>query len=431
MRAIPVRKNPKQKKYTGNTLVVAESRTSHKSMMAETKKASIRLARSSDYNKKDQMINKAMDEADGIYIDALKIAVIKKEKKDEMAFLTSSSNSKISHTEKERYVYAKSTNLEYARGYRDAVNHLLDGMTGEEQTGNNSGRRLSSRAIIEDSNSETWGINAIGVGRSNLSGSGVKIAVLDTGFRLDHPDFDGRDITTRSFHRGLEVDDVDGHGTHCVGISCGGADQDGMRYGVASNAEIFVGKVLDNSGRGSDANILSGIGWAVENNCHIISMSLGGEAEIGDQYSRAYETAALRAMERGSLIIAAAGNESRRPGVVRPVNHPANCPSIMAVAALHQNLKVASYSNGIIGEWETEVDISAPGSNIYSSYLGDELYDRLSGTSMATPMVAGVAALLIEKYPDITIDQLWRLIVRKAKRIDGDNSSIGSGLVSL
>lgn len=169
---------------------------------------------------------------------------------------------------------------------------------------------------------------------------------MDTGLDLTHPDFVGRNITSKSFISGEQVQDLVGHGTHCIGTACGPLNLPDpaapMRYGIAYNAEIFAGKVLDNQGSGADGSILAGIDWAIANGCQIISMSLGAATVQGEAFSRIYERAAQRALSRGTLIIAAAGNESRnrftgkRRVPPNPVGRPANCPSIMAVAAIDQ-----------------------------------------------------------------------------------------------
>ena len=182
----------------------------------------------------------------------------------------------------------------------------------------------------------TWGLQAIGVQDSAATGAGIRVAVLDSGFTSDHPDFADRDVEVRSFVDGEDASDGHGHGTHCIGTACGPRNPaQGPGYGVAPGAEIYAGKVLSNEGTGTDGDILSGIAWAVNNGCAVISLSLGAPTRPGDPYSRTFETAARRAMQRNTLIVAAAGNESDRvAGVIAPVSHPANCPSIMAVGAI-------------------------------------------------------------------------------------------------
>lgn len=268
----------------------------------------------------------------------------------------------------------------------------------------------------------TWGLQATKVVDSPYSGSGIKVAVLDTGLDLTHPDFANRKITTQSFINGEDVQDRNGHGTHCIGTACGSKDVAGQpRYGIAYNAEIFAGKVLSNQGFGDDGSILAGIEWAITNGCRVISMSLGASVNPGDSFSQVYEQVGQRALQNSSLIIAAAGNESagpdgRRKSPPNPVAHPANAPSIMAVAALDANLQVAAFSNGSINPNGGQVDIAGPGVNVYSTSPMPNRYSSASGTSMATPHVAGLAALYAEATGK-TGQELWNLLMQNAQRL--------------
>lgn len=202
----------------------------------------------------------------------------------------------------------------------------------------------------------------------------------------------------------------------------------GWRYGVAKDANLFVGKVLSNQGSGFDAGILAGIEWALLNKCKVISMSLGSEVEEGETFSPAYERVARVALQKGCVIVAAAGNESERQyGVIKPVGHPANCPSIMSVAALDNDLRVAYFSCGGINLNGGQVDIAAPGVDIYSSWKGKK-YITISGTSMATPFVAGIAALLWERYPKATAAEIWMKLVQQARRLNLPSTDVGTGL---
>ena len=214
------------------------------------------------------------------------------------------------------------------------------------------------------------------------------------------------------------MQDGHGHGTHCIGTALG-AKCPGVRprYGVAHDAEIFAGKVLSNAGSGSDTGILAGIEWAIQNKCAVISMSLGAATRPGQAFSQVYERVAKRAQEQGTLIIAAAGNESNRPGVVNPVGHPANCPSIMAVAAMDVHGAVARFSNSGINPDGGQIDIAGPGVDVHSSWPLPTRYRRISGTSMATPHVAGIAALYAEADPSARGAALARALTGGAQRL--------------
>ncbi|MGL5792919.1 MAG: S8 family peptidase, partial [Waterburya sp.] len=331
----------------------------------------------------------------------------------------------------------------YLQGYKEAINHLVDDLS---NGGVASGQQLARKAFTDGA--ATWGLQATKVVSSRFSAAGIKVAVLDTGLDLTHPDFAGRSITHKSFITGEEVQDLQGHGTHCIGTSCGPLNppdpSSPMRYGIAYNAEIFAGKVLSNQGSGADGGILAGIDWAISNGCQIISMSLGARTRPGDTYSSIYENAAKRALSRGTLIIAAAGNESNRPGVVSPVGRPANCPSIMAVAALTSELGVSFYSCGSINPDGGGIDIAAPGGNagstpvpqVYSTWTtdpravqppGSARYRAISGTSMATPHVAGIAALYAEATGKRGYE-LWALLMQNAQRLSLPSVDVGIGL---
>jgi len=175
--------------------------------------------------------------------------------------------------EPERIYYAIEEGLssEYLKGYRDAVNHLYEQSKAEQAPGD---KELAALAFRDDAQS-TWGLKATKVINSCGGGRGINVAVLDTGMDLNHPDFFGRSIQSKSFVPGEAVQDGQGHGTHCIGTACGFKDVNGRRYGVAYEATIYAGKVLSNAGSGSQSWILAGMEWAIASRCAVISMSLG------------------------------------------------------------------------------------------------------------------------------------------------------------
>src|SRR5690606_24594290 len=183
-------------------------------------------------------------------------------------------------------------------------------------------------------------------------------------------DFVGRSIEGKSFISGESWDsDGNGHGTHCAGTAVGNSSGDGKRYGVAHEADIFIGKVLSDGGSGSTSGIVDAIDWALEKNCKVISMSLGSPVGVGENPSLIFERAGEKALEKGCLLIAAAGNDSTRPDFVRPVSSPANAKSIIAVAAIDEAFNVARFSNaGLNTGTGGRVDLCAPGVDIFSSY---------------------------------------------------------------
>ncbi|GAA1175831.1 S8 family serine peptidase [Nesterenkonia xinjiangensis] len=272
----------------------------------------------------------------------------------------------------------------------------------------------------------TWGLQAVRAVESGHTGAGVRVAVLDTGFDLEHPDFTDRGVTAESFIEGETAQDGHGHGTHCIGTVGGPRSREaGPGYGVAPEAEIFSGKVLGDDGSGSDTSILAGIDWALRHDCDLISMSLG--ADIPEVHPP-YVAAGRRALEQGALIIAAAGNNARRSaGEDGFVGAPANSPFVMAVGALDSELGVADFSARTLPGRGGQVDVAAPGVDVLSSWIGDEQHRTISGTSMATPHVAGVAALLAEAT-GFRSRELWAEIVQEAVRLEQPSVDVGSGL---
>lgn len=288
---------------------------------------------------------------------------------------------------------------------------------------------LYTLETFADQATATWGVAATGAGESRFTGRGVKLAVLDTGIDAGHPDFAGREIVARSFVPGEAVADVQGHGTHCAGTAAGGS-AGSLRYGVAPGAALHVGKVLGDGGMGRERDVQAGIVWAMQAGCAVISMSLGRVTQPGEQPSPDYERLGRRALEHGSLIVAAAGNESARAyGFIAPVGSPANTPSIMAVGAVDEALGVAEFSSGGIDAGGGEVDVAAPGVGVFSSVPRPRLYASLRGTSMACPHAAGVAALWAEAEPGLRGRALWERLVASARRLPAPPRDVGAGLV--
>ncbi len=328
--------------------------------------------------------------------------------------------------------------LGYLRGRRDAYAELVAkvGSNGRTQVETSTPPWVSR---LNESQS-TWGLQATKAADSPLFGRGVKVAVLDTGIdftvnengqREYHPDFEGRTIVTESFVRNVaSPKDGNGHGTHCIGTACGPRRPSTLPgYGVASDAAIYVGKVLNDAGAGADLWITAGIEWAINQGCRIVSLSLGSRKKPGDTFNTAYEEIAQRAQKAGTLIVAAAGNHSARPSQLRPVSGPADCPSIMAVAAVDSDLQVAVFSNAGVNGNAGAVNIAAPGVDVYSSYLRPPGHKRLPGTSMATPHVAGIAALFAEANPKASAVELWDMLTQAAQDLGLSPRDVGKGLV--
>jgi len=266
----------------------------------------------------------------------------------------------------------------------------------------------------------TWGLTACRVPLSSRDGNGIKVAVLDTGFDLGHPEFAGRSFVTNSFV-GQPVQDLHGHGTHTAGTACGPQTPPGTipRYGIGYKTQIFIGKVLTNSGSGTQAQVLAGMNWAITNKCAVISMSLGAQIPVQPSYT----AAGTAALANGCLIIAAAGNASHRPTNIEPAGAPANSPTVMSVAALDSALKVASFSCG------GKVDIAGPGVNVFSSWPRPLAHNTISGTSMATPHVAGCAALWAQTSASLRGAALRDKLRATVRHLGLPASDVGAGLV--
>ena len=320
--------------------------------------------------------------------------------------------------------------VSYLSGVRDGLGIAINYASGQPVMGTDP---LSIQSAFKADNRH-WALEMIGMGEgyTKFTGQGVKLAVLDTGIDLNHPDFEGRlqeGVNAVSFVPGESVQDGNGHGTHCAGNAAGPLRSlGGRRYGVAPNADLMVGKVLSDAGSGSDSQILDGIDWAASAGASVISMSLGSGRQPGQDYNRLYERVArnLRLSAPGTLIIAASGNESNRPHWVAAVGNPAACPSILAISAVDIQKRVAWFSCSQRDELG-EVNLSAPGVNVYSSWTGGG-FKAINGTSMATPHVAGVAALYMEKNPALTPDELWQTLENRAIPL-GDPRDFGKGLV--
>ncbi|TDD16469.1 peptidase S8/S53 subtilisin kexin sedolisin [Kribbella turkmenica] len=247
--------------------------------------------------------------------------------------------------------------------------------------------------------------------RNGYDGNGVKVAVLDTGYDTKHPDLAKQVVASESFIPDQAVQDLHGHGTHTASIVAGlGTASDGRRKGVAPGADLLVGKVLDNSGSGYDSEAIAGMEWAVQQGAKVISMSLGGVPTDGsDPMSQAVDRLSK---ESGALFVIAAGNA----GLEESVASPGAASEALTVGAVDRDDKLAYFSSRgpRLGDGALKPEVTAPGVEIaaaraYGTEAGHvlgEYYTAMSGTSMATPHVAGAAAILSQRHPDWTGPQL-------------------------
>lgn len=281
---------------------------------------------------------------------------------------------------------------------------------------------MATPQVFSDSMTATWGLIATRVPTSRYAGRGVRVAVLDTGFAQGHPDFVGRRIVSLSVVPGVSPQDINGHGTHCIGTACGPLrPTSGPRYGVAWGAEIFSYKVFNNAPQpgARQGDVITAMGLANQAGCRVISLSLG--SDTNGAVNPAYEQAIHGVRRAGSLVVCASGNAglTNRPRT----GAPANSPSAISVGAIDPSLRCAGFSS--FGK----VDIAAPGVNVLSSFP-QSTTRRLSGTSMATPHVAGIVAMLIEQNRYITPDQLELALQRMARSLAPQRPSrVGHGLI--
>ena len=295
-------------------------------------------------------------------------------------------------------------------------------------------QRVSNHSQIlkgfEDDLKQTWAMQACGVNQLRWSGKGVKIAILDTGIDLNHPDWSGRQFNHRNFID-QSILDLHGHGTQCAGLAAGfSTDKHLPRFSAAPMADLHIAKVLNPDGSGPDSAILAGIDWALSQGCQILSLSVGTQM-ADSKPDPVYEHVARQCLKSGLLFMAAAGNDSFRPGLIRPVCRPANSPSVFAVGAIDRYLRLANFTNGSFLKTRAQIDAVAPGVDVFTTSIGPKPYGRFSGTSMAAPLCAGLAALIVQDDPDCLGGLLWQRLASLAKRLPLLSTDVGMGLVSL
>ncbi|MEU2165300.1 S8 family serine peptidase [Streptomyces sp. NPDC019208] len=270
------------------------------------------------------------------------------------------------------------------------------------------------RANLADSTAQ---IGAPQVWAEGNTGKGVKVAVLDTGLDSEHPDLAGQVDATASFvPYEPEMTDHHGHGTHVASTVAGtGSASDGKERGVAAGARMSVGKVLDADGGGEASWIIAGMEWAArDQKARIVSMSLGGSGDGTDPMSQAVNRLSR---ETGALFVIAAGN-----GGPQSISSPGAADAALTVGAVDSEDRLAEFSSQgpRDGDGGLKPEITAPGVDILAARSrhrrgGSGHYTTMSGTSMATPHVAGAAALLAARHPDWTGTQLKEALVSSAK----------------
>ncbi|MFL0581130.1 S8 family serine peptidase [Solibacillus silvestris] len=248
-------------------------------------------------------------------------------------------------------------------------------------------------ANLSSAELERWNLKAMDLQNSwshGYTGKGVKIAIIDSGV-ANHSDLTiagGRSFVGESY------DDDHGHGTHVAGIISGKHNGVGVA-GVAPNAEVYAVKAIKSDGVGDVRVVLQAIDWAIDNHMDIINLSFGDL-----EYAQSLHEGIKKASEHGLLIVAASGNEGNDNGTGNTINYPARHEEVISVAAINRYFKRSLFS----GTGDTN-DFAAPGEEIYSTYLNGQ-YATYNGTSMATPHITGMLALLMEQYPYATPTEL-------------------------
>lgn len=226
------------------------------------------------------------------------------------------------------------------------------------------------------------------------------VAILDTGVDANHEDIKANYRSIKKSHD----NDPKSHGTHCAGIAAA-VSNNGVGVASLSQDNNFIQvtsiKVLNASGMGTQQSIIKGILEAADNGAAVISMSLGGFSNQSKQ--TAYEKAVRYAADKGAIVIAAAGNANRNAKDYSP----ANVKGVIAVSAIDQELNRAVFSNYVNA---LSMGVAAPGVNIYSTVPGQGKYDTFSGTSMATPAVAGLVGMMKSLRPELTAQQVYQIL---------------------
>ncbi|AYN39717.1 peptidase S8 [Streptomyces dangxiongensis] len=274
--------------------------------------------------------------------------------------------------------------------------------------------------------------------KAGYTGKGVKVAVLDTGVDATHPDLKNQVIEARNFTAAADATDHFGHGTHVASIVAGTGAKSGGKYkGVAPDAKILNGKVLDDTGSGDDSGVLAGMEWAASRGASVINLSLGGydTPEIDPLEAEVNKLSA----EKGVLFAIAAGNDGPQS-----IGSPGSADAALTVGAVDKKDKLADFSSTgpRTGDGAIKPDVTAPGVDITAaaakgSVIDEEVgekpegYLTISGTSMATPHVAGAAAILKQQHPDWGYAELKGALTGSARDDKYTPFQQGSGRIQV
>ncbi|MGP4012958.1 S8 family serine peptidase [Streptomyces sp. 4N124] len=279
-------------------------------------------------------------------------------------------------------------------------------------------------AVLDRSTTQ---IGAPPVWQTGVHGEGVKVAVLDTGVDQTHPDLAGRVVRTANFSDSPTTGDPYGHGTHVASIVGGsGAASGGARKGAAPGADLLVGKVLGDDGSGSESQVIDGMEWAAAQGAKVVSMNLSSN-EAGDGSDAMSQAVDALSRTTPALFVIAAGNNGRDGAST--VGSPGAADSALTVGAVDRDDSLAAFSSRgpRAGDGAVKPDVTAPGVGIVAARavgttegdVVDQYYVGYSGTSMATPHVAGAAALVAQRHPDWTGQEIKDALVSTARTSTG------------
>ncbi|HEY0604612.1 MAG TPA: S8 family peptidase, partial [Herpetosiphonaceae bacterium] len=267
-------------------------------------------------------------------------------------------------------------------------------------------------------------IDAYGAWDVTTGNSNIKIAIVDSGVRLSHPEFTGRVLPGYDFaNNDSDPSDDVGHGTHVAGIAAASGDNGEGGAGLCWQCTILPIKVTNAYGEGSDAWIASGVRWAVDQGARVINLSLGGE-----ERSPILHEAIQYAVSKNVVVVAAAGNSADKGNAVQ---YPAAYEEVIAVGATDENDQRAYFS-----QVQPYVDVSAPGWNIPSTWSDSPFlpisYLAISGTSMSTPYVTGLAALLLSINPNLDVNGVRAILTSTTDDLGapGPDSQFGTGRIN-
>ncbi|WP_416985819.1 S8 family peptidase [Streptomyces sp. T028] len=280
-------------------------------------------------------------------------------------------------------------------------------------------------------------IGAPAAWQAGYDGKGVKVAVLDTGVDATHPDLEDRVETAKNFSDSADTVDRVGHGTHVASTVAGSGAKSGGKYkGVAPGARLISGKVLNDEGEGYDSDIIAGMQWAVAQGAKVVNLSLGGtDSPDVDPLEQAVNELSASS---GALFVIAAGNEGPQAGTI---GTPGSAASALTVGAVDRTDAIADFSSrGPTADGSLKPDLTAPGVDIVAAKAAEgtegdpaaDGYVSMSGTSMATPHVAGAAAILAQEHPDWTGERIKAALTSTAEPTAGlDAFAQGTGRTDL